>query len=525
MLPGKSLTTADVISALTRHRWLILFPLAIGLAIVPAIARYLPETFRSETLILVIPQRVPDSYVKSTVTASVADRLPSISDEILSRSRLERVINDFGLYPGLRASAPMEDVVSRMRRDIGSPQIRPGEQSFRISYVSEDPQVAQKVAGRLASLFIEENSLDRENRADSTNSFLESQLQEAERQLAERERKLEDYKRRHSGELPTQLESNLQQMQNARTQLQSLSDSLNRARERKLLFERQIADARMFPQGITPAPTVVAGQETTTILSTAQQLDIARTRLEAMRLRYKPDYPEVRSLERTIRELEAKAAAEAQRPPEQAPPKALSASELAQQKHIRDLQAELEVIDHQLTLGQADESRLRELIADYQRKVDAVPTRESELVQLTRDYEILKKNYDDLLSKREGSRLAANLERRQIGEQFRILDPASLPERPDQEVRRLAIVFSPALACLALGLAIVALLEFRDSSFKRDSEIEQILNVPVLATVPAMSSASERRQRRVRSVIGDLAVGAALLGSAAAAVIFGVLKA
>jgi polysaccharide chain length determinant protein (PEP-CTERM system associated) len=524
MLPGKSLTTADIASALTRHRWLILFPLAIGLAVVPAMARYLPETFRSETLILVIPQRVPDTYVKSTVTASVADRLPSISDEILSRSRLERVINDFGLYPELRRTAPMEDVVARMRRDIGSPQIRAGEQSFRISYVSEDPKVAQKVAGRLASLFIEENSLDRENRADSTNSFLESQLQEAERQLAERERKLEDYKRRHSGELPTQLESNLQAIQNVQMQLQSLSESLNRARERKLLFERQIADARMFPQGVAPAQPVVSGQESTTILSTAQQLDLARTRLEAMRLRYKPDYPEVRSLERTIRELEAKADAEAKRP-EEAPVKAPSATELAQQKHIRDLQGELAVIDHQLTVGEANESRLRGLISDYQRKVDAVPTRESELVELTRDYEILKKNYDDLLSKREGSRLAANLERRQIGEQFRILDPASLPERPDQEVRRLGIVFSPAVVCLILGLAIVALLEFRDSSFKRDSEIEQLLNVPVLATVPAMSSASERRKRRVRSVIGDLAVGAALLGSAAAAVIWGVFKA
>jgi polysaccharide chain length determinant protein (PEP-CTERM system associated) len=522
MLPGKNLTPTDIVEALQRRRWLILALFAIGLTTVPLVAGFVPQVFRSETLILVIPQRVPDSYVKSTVTASVADRLPSISDQILSRSRLERIINDFDLYPELRTTAPMEDVVNQMRRDIGPPQIKLGEQSFRISYVSKDPKTAQKVTARLASLFIEENSSDRESLADSTNVFLESQLEDAKKQLEEREQRLEDYRRRHAGELPTQLESNLQAIQNAQMQLQSLSESLNRALERKLLFERQIADARALPQAVSPVLPGPGGSPDPAGLTAAQQLEIARSRLELMKLRYKPEYPEVRSLERTIRDLEVRAREEANRPPEHAPP--ASAAELAQQKRIKDLEAELAVIDHQLSVGRADETRLRATVSDYQRKVEAVPTRESELVELTRDYEILKKSYDSLLSKREDSKLAANLERRQIGEQFRILDQASLPERPDQALRRVAMVFAPAIATLVLGVGIAGLIEYRDSSFRRHAEVEQILSVPVLALVPAMRSHSERRRRRVRVALLDVAVSVMVVASGAAAVMWGVLK-
>jgi hypothetical protein len=145
-------------------------------------------------------------------------------------------------------------------------------------------------------------------------------------------------------------------------------------------------------------------------------------------------------------------------------------------------------------------------------------------VQLTRDYEILKQNYDSLLGKRQDSRMAANLERRQIGEQFRILDPASLPERPDQELRRLAMVFSPAFAGVLLGLAIATFLEYRDSTFRSHADVEQILNLPVLAVVPSMLVDAERRRRRFRLIIGDIAVGTAVCSAAVAAFVWVVLK-
>ena len=213
VLPGKTFTPVDIVGTLFRRRWFVLLPFAIGLASAPFVAKRIPAVYKSETLIMVVPQRVPDSYVKSTVTATVEDRLPSISDQILSRSRLERVISDFGFTKELRQTAPMEDVVRQMRLDIGPVQIQPGGQSFRVSYVNRDPAVAQKVAARVASLFIDENSQDRENLAESTNVFLESQLEEAKGRLVDHERKLEMYRRQHAGEMPSQLDGNLRAIQ------------------------------------------------------------------------------------------------------------------------------------------------------------------------------------------------------------------------------------------------------------------------------------------------------------------------
>ena len=518
MLPGRSFTAGEIVRIVVRRGWLLALPFAIGLSAAPLISRYVPELYRSETLIMVIPQRVPDSYVKSTVTAKIEDRLPSINSLILSRSRLERTITDFNLYAGPRAQGIMEDVVQRMRTDI-SVQLE-GQESFRVSYVSSSPQTAQKVTARLASLYIEENLRDRENLAEETNLFLESQLNDAKERLIEHEKKLEAYRRQFAGQLPSQLESNLQAIQNAQLQLQTISESTNRIRERRLLIERQVADAQILP---APAVQTAAGgsqQDASVQLTTAQQLGNAQAQLELFKLRYTPDHPDIRTLERTIRDLQARLEEEARRPAEASTGRELAPVGRAQQKRLGDLQAELEIIDHQLVANQAEEARLKQRMADYQARVDVVPTRESELVELTRDYSTLQTAYMSLLTKREDSKIAANLERRQIGEQFRILDPASLPEKPYNQMKRLGIIVSGAITGLVFGLLVAGWLEYRDSSFKREEDVARILSLPVLALVPIMASDRERRSRRRRTLAVNVGAGAALLGSVAVLVLW-----
>ena len=191
MLPGKKFSVDDIVGVFIRKGWIIVLLSSVGIATAPLIARSVPKLYRSETQIMVIPQRVPDTYVKSTVTEKMEDRLPSISNLILSRSRLERIINDFSLYPEDRAKGIMEDVVQHLRSDINV-QVE-GQDSFRVRYVSHDAQTAQKVTARLASLYIEENLRDRANLADETNLFLESQLNDAKDRLVEHEKKLEEY--------------------------------------------------------------------------------------------------------------------------------------------------------------------------------------------------------------------------------------------------------------------------------------------------------------------------------------------
>jgi polysaccharide chain length determinant protein (PEP-CTERM system associated) len=469
---------------------------------------------------MVVPQRIPDTFVKPTVTATVQDRLTSISDQIMSRSRLERIILDLDLYKEMRATGIMEDVVQRMRQDI-KPSVDGKEAtSFRVSYVSTDPKTAQKVTERVASLYIEENLRDRTSLAESTNQFLESQLEDAKRRLIEHEKKLEEYRRAHSGQLPSQLQANLQAIQNAQLQLQAISESINRASERRLLLERQLADAQTLPLAIVQ-PGAAASSPDAVAPTAAQQLEAVQARLDVARLRYTPDHPDVKTLQRTVAELQVKADEEAKKPPTPATDKPLSPAEAMRQKRIRDLQADLDVLDRQQNTAVAEETRLKKVISDYQAKVDVVPSRESDLVELMRDYTTLQETYSSLLKKREDSKLAANLEQRQIGEQFKVLDPASLPEKPYNQNKRLTALVGGAIGGLVLGLAFVGLLETRDSSFKSEEDVLRVLTLPVLALVPVMISESDRqvlRRRRKRKLVMAFAGTLVVIVSAAAVV-------
>jgi len=514
----RTYTPDDIVQCLVRRRWLVLVPLALGLAAAPFLARFAPEKFRSETLIMVVPQRVPDSYVKATITESIEDRLPSISEQILSRSRLERIVTDMNLYGDLRKSRVMEDVVQEMRSDVTVTLAgnKENANSFRVSYVSDHADTARKVAERLASLYIEQNLKDRENQADSTSQFLETQLQDAKTRLLEHEKKLEAYRRQHSGELPTQLQGNLQSIQSTSLQLQALSESMNRALERRLLIERQIADTEALP--IIELPI---SQNAPAPATTSQRYDAARARLANLLQFYTPDHPEVVAAQRLVAELQARLAGEAPLgEAEVAPERPASPAEIAQRKKLLDLKADLLVVEKQLGSFRDEEAQLKKTISSLQGKVDVLPSRESELVELTRDYSTLQAAYSSLLTKREDSMMAANLERRQIGEQFRILDPASMPERPYNQTQRLAITFSGALAGLGLGLLLVAIGEFRDSSFRSEDEVMAALSLPVLALIPVMDSDRERHQRQWRQHWIDGAGVVLLVGAVAVVVIW-----
>lgn len=503
----------EMAGAVVRRRWLILLPFAIGLAAAPLLARLAPERFRSEALLLVIPQQVPNDYVTPTMTQSIEQRLPAITDQILSRSRLEQIIRQMDLYKSEQSREVMEDIIQRMRKDVTTSAAGKDVNSFRVTYVSDSPEKARQVTERLASLYIEQNLTDRENQANSTSQFLTTQLDEAKQRLIEQEKKLEEYRKSHAGQLPSQLQGNLQAIQTASLQLQSINESTNRAQERRLLIERQIADAQVV-QLPTPPPAPAENVAP----STEQQLELARARLNFILQRYTPEHPEVVSLQRTIADLSTKLEGETPGAATEDQKKSVTPAESEQQKKVLDLQAELSVIDYQMSANRTEAARLQTVISEYQSKVDIVPTRESELVELTRDYGTMQAAYTNLLVKREDSMLAGNLERRQIGEQFKLLDTASMPERPYNQFQRFAVLASGAGVGLVLGLLVVAFLEYRDRSFKSEEEVVKSLSVPVLALIPAMSSKGERRLAKARSLAID-AGGVALLLAAVAVVV------
>jgi polysaccharide chain length determinant protein (PEP-CTERM system associated) len=515
MLPGKKYTPEDALRILIRHWWIVLLPVVIGTGAAVVWAKRLPNQYRSETLIMLLPQRIPDSYVKTTVTNRIEDRLTTLSDQILSRSRLERIILDLDLYAAARRNGAMQDVIERMRNDIDVKTEGKDSFSFRVTYVSGAAVTAQKVTERLASLFIEENLRDRENVAEDTNRFLDSELEDAKRRLIEQEKKLEEYRKRFNGQLPSQAQANLQAIQNLEQQRRALAQTADRERERRLQFERQLADLELpEPAVATPAGGGAVGTpENLAGGSTNQQLDAARASLQLLQLRNTPDHPDVRIMRRRIADLEEKVKKEAAEGPATA---AASASPLAAARHrrIRDVTAQITAVDRNIKQVEAEDRRLVGVIRDYQARVDAVPTRESELIELTRDYATLQTSYQGLAAKREESKIAANLERRNIGEQFRILDPARIPERPFSPDRLQIVLFGFA-GGLAIAVVLVGLLEYRDSTFRSDDEVTRALSLPVLAVVPVLWSETDRRRRRRRLVMGT-AAAIVTLGSAAA---------
>lgn len=518
MLPGKKYTPEEIARIAWRGKWLILIPFLVVTMSAVVMSHRLPKRYRSETVIMVIPQGVPESFVRSTITTRIEDRLNSLREQILSRSRLERIIRDFDLYADLRKVTVMEEIVERMRNDIDV-KVERGD-AFRISYLSDRPRAAQQVTERLASLFIEENLRDREVQADSTNQFLDSQLEEARRRLQEHERKLAAYEKTYAGQLPTQVQGNLQGIQNAQLQYQALTESINRDQDRKLLLERQISDLQNPATDATVSVTVAAAVPA--IATVADQLKAAQDRLQLLELHLKPEHPDVKAAKTVIRDLAAKVEAQPVTPPPSnagSPARPVSAAERAREARLHELRAELNNLDTQLAGKRRTEAQLNATIASYQAKIDAVPSRAAELTELTRDYATEQNAYTSLLAKRQDSKISANLERNQRGEQFRVLDAARVPERPaSPNVMKINVV--GALLGLALGLGIVALLEYLDSTFKTENEIRRVLDLPVLALVPMMASEQEQRARRARLKLVALAASLVLLSGAVAVVLW-----
>jgi polysaccharide chain length determinant protein (PEP-CTERM system associated) len=498
MLPGKRYTIDDVLRIGWRGRWILLAPAILTSLVAATYLRFVPDIYRAETTILVVAQRVPSDLVRSQVTTNVTDRLRSISQQILSRTRLEPIVLDLNLYPELRQREPMEDVIAAMRDDVTVQTIR-GD-SFLVAYVSESAVLAQEVAGRLASLFIEENLRDREVQAEATSQFLESQLNEARLKLQEHEKRLEAFRLRYSGQLPTQVGNNFQAVQTLSMQAQGLSDSLARDRDRKLVVERGLADLAAIAPVDLADPTL--GAEPPPPGSAAAELLKARDALRTLKMRLTPEHPDVIRGERYVAELEAKAKAEREAAAAAAAgnPARPSAAMSATERRAREYREELSALTKQIANKEAQLVKIQDEIVQYRSRIESVPVLESELTELTRDYTTLQNSYQSLLARRQEAAIASNVERRQIGEQFRVLDPARRPERPYSPNRPLIQAIG-TLVGMAIGVGIVVLRELRDKTLHMESDVTQTLNLPVLATVPRMRNAVERR-RHLRQVLG-----------------------
>jgi polysaccharide chain length determinant protein (PEP-CTERM system associated) len=476
-----------------------------GLFVALLVSSRLPDIYEAETLIQIVPQRVPDSFVASTITIRTEDRLNALSQQVQSRSQLERIIVDLGLYENELRVRSVEDVSELIRSSITVQTVRAGGaqgvEAFYLRFMYTDPVIAARVTERVGSLYISFNARERGKLAEGANDFLQTQMNDARARLEEQERKLQAFRERYAGRLPEQLQSNMQAIQNIQLQRQALVESLARDRDRKLMLERLYNDAMAEPApGRAAAPTAPAGGDAgpraVAAMSPAQQLEVARANLAQLTLRLKEEHPDVRRARKQVADL-VKLRDSRRGSGTEALASAISTpEELQRRERISAMRAEIESLSRAVAFKEAEEQRLGGAIADYQRRIESVPGVQSEWVSLTREYDTVQTSFRDLLTKSEAARISVDLEAQQISEQFRVLDPPRVPGRPISPKRHL-ISAAGALAGLGMGLCVVLLLEWRNGSLATELDVEQVLKLPVIAIVPAMPTARDvSRQRR-----------------------------
>ncbi len=500
---------------IARRRHLqFLIPLFLGWLIVWAASFLLPPRYKSSTLILVEQPTMPQNYVLPNINDDLQARLESIKQQILSRTRLLTIIDKLSLYGGTQSAASADDLVARMRKDIEVELVRDPQRqnisSFRVSYSARNPHVAQQVTGELTSLFISENLKVRNQESEGTTSFIEKQLEDARASLAEQEAKVREFEAQHEGALPTQEASNLQILAGLQAQLQGEQDALNTAKQQRVYLQAMLAEERAAQSKIRPAGGDQTGQSGATDLATIdQQLDKLRGQLAELSSRYTDQYPDVQRLKDQIAKLEKTRenfiAAMKQRAPDAkqqsngtAPG---SATDSTMSAAARQLQGQLQANELEITNRESAIGSLKARINEYQGRLNMEPATEQQLADLTRGYDQSKANYDDLLKKRDQSVMATSMEQMQQGERFTMLDPPSLPAKPDFP-NRLKFCGIGLAVGLALGLIVAGGLEFLDDRLHSEKEIKSLLPIAVISEIPEMVSPLDERNTKKKLALG-----------------------
>jgi polysaccharide chain length determinant protein (PEP-CTERM system associated) len=445
----------------------------------------LPKRYTSQTMVLVAQPAVGPDYVKPVVTEDLNHRLASMKEQILSRTRLQPIIEKFGLYAEVRGRVHIEELVERLRTavEIKPLEPTPGTQSrqlpgFYVDVTFDSPQIAQQICTEITSMFLEQNARERKQQANETTSFLSKQLEEAKKNLDDQDAKFAQFKRQYLGSLPEEEQSNLNILTGMNAQLEANTQALSRAHQDKAFNEsligQQEANWRASQTGQNPE-------------TAEQQLGALQDQLTSLQARYTSEHPDVIKLKSQIEELKKRMVGAPKNNPSA---NGSTQASVAEPPQIQQLRAKLRQDDMNIADLTKRQSQIQDEIRQLQSRVQASPMVEQQLKELTRNYQTAQDFYNDLLKKRQNAGVAGDLESQQESEQFRVLDPPSLPDRPSFP-KKAYFAGGGLGGGLALGLGILCLIAMGDKSMHTERDVELALKLPVLALVPVLEALSQ----------------------------------
>src|SRR5258708_3657345 len=469
---SSSVSIRDCLEVLKRRVHLV-FLLSLLLAILGIVGvSLLPNIYRATTTILVDPQKIPERYVASTITTDPNARLNTLTQQVLSDSRLQEILEKDNLYPEMQKKRSREEVLDYMREKTKielkqTPQPDQGLSSFSISYEDEDRSLVANVANHLASNFIEWNLKVRQQQALGTTEFLSNELQQAKQSLEEQESQLEAFKMKHVGATPDELNGNLQALSRLQAETQSNMDAISRLDQERILL------TQVKSMEIQTAPVT----ERERLLQEKRRLENERWNLKRQ---FTDTYPDVIAVTEQLKNVDARLVTTS-----------------APDSYDSNTQVRLALIDKELQRHKQHLAELNQQMQTYQWKVDSVPVLETQLVKLTRNYESSKQNYQSLLDKRFSAGMSEELERAQQAERFTVLDPAKTPEKPVRP-KRLPIMAVLLAAVFLIPAGTVISIHFLSGSIRSEVEVREMLplEIQVLGTIPPITSRADLLRRR-----------------------------
>lgn len=540
------------LALLRRRKTVILTAAAALLATSAALAFFLPAVYRSTATILIEEQEIPPDLVRSAIASYADQRIETIKQQVLSRSTLWRIVEQYDLYHDLRKRNPTEEVLARFVKDIQIEVMNvkvidkrtqnPTQATiaFTLAYDGESPELAQKVANELTSLFLGENLKTRERHAQETTAFLKRESENLSHHIQELEEKLAGVKRRAEGALPELVQLNMQLMSQVQREIIDNDREIRSLKERKTYLEGELATLKPH------TPIISASGER--LLDTSERLKALRAKYASESAYLAPDHPDIIKLKQEISSLEKEAgptdgrdelskrlmaeraalAVLQERLGDQHPDviraQAVVASletelqaataRAAQPSSVKpenpayiNIQSQLASTTASLQSLEAARKDLKRRMAEYAKRLETTPTVETEYLDLVRDRENSVRKHQEITSRLMEAQVSAELEVQRKGERFSLIDPPELPEKPDRP-NRMAILLLGAFLALAGGIGSGVAADNLDRTIRTADQLGRAMRVAPLTVIPYLPSEGELEALgRRRAVVGLASIG------------------